>query len=344
MIDNNLELSQIGEFGLIKRIREQAREFQSGAVIGIGDDAAGVKVKKGKIALLTTDTLVEGIHFKWDYTSGYQVGWKALVVNLSDIAAMGGTPTYCLVTLGIPRKVDLSVVDGIYQGLSSLASLYRVGIVGGDVVSSPVFFITVALVGEENREDVLLRSGAKEGDLIYVTGDLGTSAAGLFCLRKEKELGVSVLLRDKLQKKHLLPEARVKEGRQIVDAKIASSMIDVSDGLASDLFHILEESKVGAELWEDKIPISEEVKKLARETGSSFLNWALYGGEDYELLFTCPEEIKSSLGFPVTQIGKIVKGEPEIVLIDSAGRRRKLEPRGWDHFSGNLKIPYWKES
>jgi len=201
------------------------------------------------------------------------------------------------------------------------------------------------LVGEGDEEDILLRSGAREGDIIYVTGDLGASAAGLFCLRREKELSISVFLKDKLQKKHLLPEARVKEGRQIVGAKIASSMIDVSDGLASDLFHILEESKVGAELWEDRIPVSEEVKKLAGEAGSSFLNWALYGGEDYELLFTCSssvtmEEIKSSLGFPVAQIGKIVKGEPEIVLIDSAGRKRKLEPKGWDHFSENLKIPY----
>ena len=337
MIRNNSGLAQLGEFGLIKKIREQVKKFQSGAVVGIGDDAAGVKVKPGKVVLFTTDTLVENVHFKWDYTSGYQVGWKALAVNLSDIAAMGGVPTYCLVTLGMPKEADLSLIDSIYQGLRALASLYNIGIIGGDIVSSPIFFITVALLGEENKEEVLLRSEAKEGDFIYLTGDLGTSAAGLFCL-KEKELNVPIPLREKLQRRHLLPFPRVNEGRRIAETKIASSMIDVSDGLTLDLSHILEESGVGAKLWEEKIPISKEVKKLAKEFNRSFLDWGLYGGEDYELLFTCPskislEDIKNSLRFPVTKIGKIVKGSPEIVLISSAGKQKKLKPKGWDHFS-----------
>ncbi|MCD6318893.1 thiamine-phosphate kinase [Candidatus Aerophobetes bacterium] len=337
MIRNNSELAQLGEFGLIKKIREQVKKFQSGAVVGIGDDAAGVKVKPGKIALFTTDTLVENVHFKWDYASGYQVGWKALAVNLSDIAAMGGVPTYCLVTLGMSKEVDLSLIDSIYQGLRALASLYNIGIIGGDIVSSPIFFITVALLGEENKEEVLLRSEAKEGDFIYLTGDLGTSAAGLFCL-KEKELNVPIPLREKLQRRHLLPSPRVNEGRKIAKSKVASSMIDVSDGLTLDLSHILEESRVGAKIWEEKIPILKEVKKLAKEFNRSFLDWGLYGGEDYELLFTCSskislEDIKNSLGFSVTKIGKIVKGSPEIVLISSAGKQRKLKPKGWDHFS-----------
>ncbi len=170
MIRNDFELAQLGEFGLIKKIRDRVKKFQAGAVVGIGDDAAGIEVKPGKITLFTTDTLVENVHFKWDYASGYQIGWKVLAVNLSDIAAMGGIPTHCLVTLGLPREVSLSLVDSIYQGLKDLASSYKIGIIGGDIVSSPIFFITVALLGEEDREDVLLRSGAKEGDFIYVTG------------------------------------------------------------------------------------------------------------------------------------------------------------------------------
>jgi len=334
---NDFELAQLGEFGLIKRIRDRIKKFQTGAVVEIGDDAAGIEVKPGKFVLFTTDTLVENVHFKWDYASGYQVGWKALAVNLSDIAAMGGIPTHCLVTLGLSREVSLSLIDSIYQGLKDLASSYKVGIIGGDTVSSPVFFITVALLGEEDREDVLLRSGAGKGDSIYVTGELGASAAGLFCL-KEKELNISALLKDKLQGRHLLPSPRLKEGRQIARAKIASSMIDISDGLTLDLFHILEESGVGAQIWENKIPISKDVKKLARQFNRSFLDWGLYGGEDYELLFICSsrislEDIKNSLKFPVTKIGKIVKELPGIILVDSAGEQRKLNPKGWNHFS-----------
>lgn len=337
MTGNDFELTQLGEFGLIKKIRDRVKKFQTGAVVGIGDDAAGIEIEPGKVTLFTTDTLVENVHFTWDYASSYQVGWKALAVNLSDIAAMGGIPTYCLVTLGLPREVSLSSVDSMYEGLEDLASLYEIGIIGGDIVSSPIFFITVALLGEEDREDVLLRSGAKEGDFIYVTGELGTSAAGLFCLR-EKELNMPVLLKDELQKKHLLPFPRVNKGRQIARAKIASSMVDVSDGLTLDLFHILEESGVGAQLWEDKIPISKNVKKLAMRFNRSFLEWGLYGGEDYELLFTCSprvsvKDLKSSARCPVTKIGKVVKGSPEIVLISSDGKRGKLKPRGWDHFS-----------
>ncbi len=333
MRENHSELSQLGEFGLIKKIRGGVKRFQAGAVVGIGDDAAGVEIEPGKVTLFTTDTLVENVHFKWDYASGYQIGWKVLAVNLSDIAAMGGIPTHCLVTLGLPQKSNLSLIDSIYHGLKDLASSYKIGIIGGDIVFSPIFFITVALLGKEDKEDVLLRSGAKEGDFIYVTGELGASAAGLFCL-KEKDASS----KGELQKKHLLPFPRVKEGRQIAKSKIASSMIDISDGLTLDLFHILEESKVGAQLWEDKIPISESVKKLAKRFNRSFLEWGLYGGEDYELLFTCSskislEDIKSSLKFPVAKIGKVVKGSPEIVLVGSGGKQEKLKPRGWNHFS-----------
>ena len=334
---DNSGLAKVGEFGLIKKIREQVKDLQAGAVVGIGDDAGGVEVEPGKVVLFTTDTLVENVHFKWDYVSGYQIGWKTLAVNLSDIAAMGGVPTHCLVTLGIPKEVNLSLIDSIYQGLRALASLYNIGIIGGDIVSSPTFFITVALLGEADKENILLRSGAKQGDFIYVTGDLGVSSAGLFCL-KEKELNIPIFLREKLQERHLLPSPRVNEGRQIAEAKVASSMIDISDGLVLDLSHILEESGVGAKLWEEKIPVSKEVKKLAKEFNRSFLDWGLYGGEDYELLFTCSsrislEDIKNGLRFPVTKIGKIVKGPPEIILVGSVGKQRKIEPKGWNHFA-----------
>jgi len=335
-----MKLSDIGEAGLIRWIREELKGSQEKAVVRIGDDAAAIEMTPEKLLLFTTDSLVEGVHFRWDYASPYDVGWKGLAINVSDIAAMGGTPTYCIVSLCLPLDEKASLTGDLYQGLKDVASLYKVGIIGGNVVRSPTFILTIALLGEVKKENILLRSGAKVEDLIYVTGELGASGAGLACLN-EINLKLAERTRQILIKKHLVPSIRLKEGQEIAQKKIATAMIDLSDGLASDLFHLVEESDVGALIYEEKIPISSFVKDLAREVGKSPLELALYGGEDYELLFTIPPEKKKAvekLHFPSSLIGEIVDRREGISLIKACGKRIKLEDKGYDHFSGKTIV------
>lgn len=330
-----MKLAEIGEFGLIQRIRSSLRAFQQGAVVGLGDDTAAIEISSGDLLLFTSDTLVEDIHFKWNYTSFRQLGWKALAVNISDIAAMGGNPTYCLVSLGLAKDKETSLIEELYEGLKEVASLSKVGIVGGDLVYSPVFFITISLLGRAKKEEIILRSGAQKGDLIYVTGELGTAAAGLVCLEKASlSLGHSV--RESLIKRHLEPFPRLRESQEIARRKIASAMIDISDGLAADLTRLGKESDKGVVVWEKKLPVASSTKTLAKTLKESFLQWALYGGEDYELLFTVPpgkrKLVEEELNFPITMIGEIVDKREGFSLIDKIGTRTSIERGGYDHF------------
>jgi len=335
-----LKLSDIGEFGVISSIRSDLRDFQKEVIVGIGDDTAAIKVSGEKLLLFTSDSLVEDVHFKWDYTSPFQVGWKALVVNISDVAAVGGNPTHCLVSLALPSDTERNLVREVYRGLKKAASKYRVGIVGGDTVRAPSFIITVSLLGEVKRENIVLRSGAKPGDLIYVTGQLGSSGAGLACL-KAPNWKVKPEIRQFLIKKHLMLSPRLVEGQKIASSQIATSMIDLSDGLASDLHRLAEESKVGAVLWEDEFPTALATEQLAKVMGKSLLEWILYGGEDYELLFAVPpnkkEKLKQTLSFPHTLIGEIVDRDQGIYLKNRGGNRTKIEDRGYNHFSASTK-------
>jgi len=335
-----LKLSDIGEFRVISSIRSDLKDFQKEVIVGIGDDTAAIKVSGKKLLLFTSDSLVEDVHFKWDYTSPFQVGWKALVVNISDVAAVGGNPTHCLVSLALPSDTERNLVREVYRGLKKAASKYRVGIVGGDTVRAPSFIITVSLLGEVKRENIVLRSGAKPGDLIYVTGQLGSSGAGLACL-KAPNGKVKPKIRQFLIKKHLIPSPRLVEGQKIASSQIATSMIDLSDGLASDLHRLTEESKVGAVLWEDEFPTALATEQLAKVMGKSLLEWILYGGEDYELLFTVPpnkkEKLKQTLGFPHTLIGEIVDRDQGMYLKKRGGNRTKIEDGGYNHFSASTK-------
>ncbi len=335
-----MKLSDIGEFRVISSIRSDLKDFQKEVIVGIGDDTAAIKVSGEKLLLFTSDSLVEDVHFKWDYTSPFQVGWKALVVNISDVAAVGGNPTHCLVSLALPSDTERNLVREVYRGLKKAASKYRVGIVGGDTVRAPSFIITVSLLGEVKRENIVLRSGAKPGDLIYVTGQLGSSGAGLACL-KAPNWKVKPEIRQFLIKKHLMLSPRLAEGQRIASSQIATSMIDLSDGLASDLHRLAEESKVGAVLWEDEFPTALATEQLAKVMGKSLLEWILYGGEDYELLFAVPpnkkEELKQTLSFPHTLIGEIVDRDQGIYLKKRGGNRTKIEDRGYNHFSASTK-------
>lgn len=335
-----MKLSDIGEFKVISSIRSDLKDFQKEVIVGIGDDTAAIKVSGEKLLLFTSDSLVEDVHFKWDYTSPFQVGWKALVVNISDVAAVGGNPTHCLVSLALPSDTERNLVREVYRGLKKAASKYRVGIVGGDTVRAPSFIITVSLLGEVKRENIVLRSGAKPGDLIYVTGQLGSSGAGLACL-KAPNWKVKPEIRQFLIKKHLMLSPRLVEGQKIASSQIATSMIDLSDGLASDLHRLAEESKVGAVLWEDEFPTALATEQLAKVMGKSLLEWILYGGEDYELLFAVPpnkkEKLRQTLGFPHTLIGEIVDRDQGIYLKNRGGNRTKIEDRGYNHFSASTK-------
>ena len=335
-----MKLSDIGEFRVINSIRSDLKDFQKEVIVGIGDDTAAIKVSGEKLLLFTSDSLVEDVHFKWDYTSPFQVGWKALVVNISDVAAVGGNPTHCLVSLALPSDTERNLVREVYRGLKKAASKYRVGIVGGDTVRAPSFIITVSLLGEVKRENIVLRSGAKPGDLIYVTGQLGSSGAGLACLEAPNGK-VKPEIRQFLIKKHLMLSPRLVEGQKIASSQIATSMIDLSDGLASDLHRLAEESKVGAVLWEDEFPTALATEQLAKVMGKSLLEWILYGGEDYELLFAVPpnkkEKLRQTLGFPHTLIGEIVDRDQGIYLKKRGGNRTKIEDRGYNHFSASTK-------
>ncbi|MBI3991487.1 MAG: thiamine-phosphate kinase [Candidatus Omnitrophica bacterium] len=299
-------LKSIGEFGLIERISKSIRT--GGRVVrGIGDDTAVLNYTRDKYLLLTTDMLVEKVHFTLRDATPEQIGYKSLAVNISDIAAMGGIPTCAVIAVGLPKSLPVEFVDKLYSGLRSIAKEFNVDIVGGDTNSSSCLTICISLLGEVERNRLARRSGARIGDYILVTGNLGGS----------------ILL------KHLNFIPRVREARFLVSNFKINSMIDISDGIASDIHHITESSNAGAVLYADRVPISPEAKTLSH---------ALYDGEDFELLFTLSKKealrllsIQGKMNFAVTLIGEIT-GKTEGVKIISGNNSRRLSPRGFTHF------------
>ncbi|MCR4337011.1 MAG: thiamine-phosphate kinase [Candidatus Omnitrophica bacterium] len=287
-------LANLGEFGLIDWIKKIAPTTRD-VINGIGDDTAVLKTSVGKYLLLTTDMLIEGSHFT-RRMDPQRIGHKALACNISDIAAMGGIPKFAVVSLGVPSTLNGSFVKNIYQGMNRLAKKFNVSIVGGDTNKSPHIVINVALTGEVSRENFVLRKGARPGDKIYVTGPLGGSFQS---------------------GKHLLFIPRVKESQLLVKKSKPSSMIDISDGLAADLNHILKHSGVGAILEEENIPCAPGAQ----------LDQALYEGEDFELLFTLSS--KKTTKFDC--IGEIV-ARSGIWLKDKKGKLKKISAKGFRHF------------
>jgi thiamine-monophosphate kinase len=354
-----MKLSVLGEFGLIDRIRNISGRNTSSALIGIGDDAAVLKHSSSHVMLVTTDLLLEDVHFERSYTDYYSLGWKSAAVNLSDIAAMGGTPRFCLTALGIPGYVTAEHVLDFYRGFNTLLNNHKTALVGGDTCSSPDgLFVSVTAIGEAKSSLVVTRKGARPGDSIFVTGSLGDSAAGLEILQMRSAEGGMRNKNSKkrdahsdrtlLVEKHLRPVPRVAEGRAIALSRCATAMIDISDGLSSDLFHICEQSRVGADIIADRIPLSSMLKNREGKLTKPVLDYALSGGEDYELLFTVPPaRVKKvrSLDFPVTEIGTIKAGK-RLSLVDSFGKRSPLRKSGHDHFrtpagthEGRLRTP-----
>ena len=292
---------------------------------GIGDDCAVLHFPAGHDVLVTTDFSLEGVHFRREWHSPESVGYRCLVRGLSDIAAMGGTPVAAFLSLALPRDLQQSWVDRFIRGLLRLGKRYRVTLAGGDTAESQRGVLAdIIVVGTVPKGRAVLRSGARPGDRIFVSGELGGSAAAVRHLQSGAKSNLGAYWR------HFSPDPRVELGRLLREKKLASAMIDTSDGLSTDLAHLCEESGVGAELDSKRIPRAR-VGKPARPVD---LELALHGGEDYELLFTArpgkaiPNKIA---GVGITEIGRIIRGK-RIHLREADGRIHDLQPRGWEHF------------
>ncbi|MCL2760053.1 MAG: thiamine-phosphate kinase [Desulfuromonadales bacterium] len=326
-----MKISEIGEFGLIQMIAKNIRP-NSLVTLGIGDDCAITKSASGTVTLTTTDMLVENVHFDLKWSDPETLGQKSLAVNISDIASMGGIPKYALLSLAIPETLSVEFIQNFINGFQKQAAQFDVILIGGDTCSSKNgLIINIALIGEQKPEYIVKRKGAIPGDLICVTGTVGDSAAGLELLKKGEREG-------ELIKRHLLPEPRVNIGRQAAEAGIVTAMIDISDGTAADLGHIMEASNVGAEIDLPSLPISDSLKSLDGKLQKNIFDYALSGGEDYELLMTInPRHIKrimdiaDNLAIPVTIIGKIKEGK-ELKLLKEDGSQYRLTSKGYDHF------------
>jgi len=337
-----LTLAELGERALIERVRRRPGLPAEGVLVGIGDDTAVCTWPGGEL-LLTTDTLVEDVHFRRSTATLRDVGAKALAVNLSDVAAMGGEPRYILLALAVPPTCPVSDVDDFYTGLGEMAARHGVALVGGDTCASPDrIVVTVALVGRVEGSP-LRRSGARPGDAIVVTGSLGAAAAGLALLERgplEPPADVPAEVIDAVLRAHRVPTPRVAEGRLIRASGLATAMIDLSDGLATDLGHIAAESGVGAEDRLATLPIGEATRRVAWALGEEPTAWAVSGGEDYELLFTTrPGETASLVarltretGTPASVIGEIRPASEGVRFVDGAGRPIPVRP-GFDHFA-----------
>ncbi|MBI4843789.1 MAG: thiamine-phosphate kinase [Nitrospirae bacterium] len=314
-----MKLSEIGEFGLIKEIKKACGRKAEGILIGIGDDAAAVKAG-GKTILLSSDMLVEGVHFDLRYTSYRELGHKILAVNLSDIFAMGGRPKFFLINIGIPERCGVNDIKNIYGGMKRLASKHSVAIIGGDTSASGRHLVlSGTIMGEADR--VITRNGARQGNGIFIAGTLGDSAIGLEILKQVKGQRAKGREKTYLCKRHLMPEPEPLE-----KTKDVTAMIDVSDGLLIDLSHICDESGVGAVIYEEKIPFSEELKSVSSQTGRSPLGYALKGGEDFVLLFTSSAKQRKD----AVRIGEITgRGR---YIIDSKGKKKPFKAEGYEHF------------
>jgi thiamine-monophosphate kinase len=333
-----LEFSEIGEFGFIESIKKECITSLKGVIKGIGDDCAVFGTYSGLVLLFTTDMLVEDIHFLRDTISPYQLGRKAIAVNLSDIAAMGGRALFILISLAIPAKMNVELIQDLYKGMKDICEYYNANIVGGDTVASPdKLIINVSLIGDAKENEVLYRSGARPGDKIYLTGNVGDSSAGLKVLKNEISAPKSISKH--FIKVHNEPEPLIKTGRIIATSRLASAMIDLSDGLLSDLGHICKESCVGAMLFRNKIPLSSELRVLASRTNFNPLDLALSGGEDYILLVTVPEAnskdfellFRVKRSSPLYMIGEI-REEEGIRMVNDDGSIEEIGIKGFNHF------------
>jgi thiamine-monophosphate kinase len=314
----------LAEKRLISRIRGRAAGRQ-GVATGIGDDCAILQIPAGHQTLVTTDLSLEGVHFRREWHPPEAVGHRCLARGLSDIAAMGGTPVAAFLSLALPQNLRQPWVDQFVKGLLKLADRFNVSLAGGDTAQSPSGVLAdIVVVGSVPKGKAIRRSGARPGDRIYVTGALGGGAATLKLLFSGRKLRPADFPR------HFHPTPRIEVGRFLLEKGLASAMIDLSDGLSTDLGHICEESGVGAEIQAEAVPRAE----IGKPTHEVDLQFALHGGEDYELLFTAPSGKRVPAGIAgvgITQIGHITRGR-QVILMNREGVEVKFRPQGWEHF------------
>ncbi len=339
-MSNRTEISTLGEFGLIRHLTEKIEIKHNSTIKGIGDDAA-ILSYKDKQVLVTTDLLLEGIHFDLTYVPLKHLGYKSAVVNFSDIYAMNGQPKQITISLGISKRFSVEDLEEFYAGIKLACEVYNVDIVGGDTSASLTgLCISITCIGEGDKERIVLRSGAKETDLICVSGDLGAAYMGLQLLEREKRIfkGEKDFTPDFTGKEYLLerqlkPEARKDIIQMLRNADITpTSMMDISDGLSSELLHLSQESQVGCRIYEDRIPIDYQTATMAEQFNMNLITAALNGGEDYELLFTVPltEHDKISEIEGIKVIGHITKQEFGNFLVGRDGGEVELKAQGWN--------------
>lgn len=338
--EKRTEIATLGEFGLIKHLTEDIELVNESSKYGVGDDAAVLEYPDEQV-LVTTDLLMEGVHFDLVYTPLKHLGYKAVMVNLSDIYAMNGTPRQLTVSLAISKRFSIEDIEQLYEGIRLACKLHHVDLVGGDTTSSLTgLAISITCIGEADRNAVVYRNGARDTDLICVSGDLGAAYMGLQLLEREKSVfkGEEEVQPDFKGKEYLLERQLKPEARKDIIARLAemkirpTSMMDISDGLSSELLHICSQSHTGCRIYEERIPIDYQTAVMAEEFNMNLTTCALNGGEDYELLFTVPlsdhEKIEEMEGVKV--IGHITKPELGCYLVTRDGQEFELKAQGWN--------------
>lgn len=341
-MEERTEIEDLGEFGLIDYLTRNIELYNASTILGVGDDAAVIDLF-GKQTVVTTDMLVEGIHFDLMYTPLKHLGYKAVIVNLSDIYAMNATPTHITMSLAFSNRFSLEALNEFYEGVYAACEKYRVDLIGGDTTSSQKgFVISVTAIGEVTPDKFVKRSTAKQGDLLCVSGDLGAAYLGLTLLEREKQI---FLENPKIQPdlenqtyvigRQLKPEARhdiitFLAGKEIMP----TAMMDVSDGLSSEILHICKQSQLSCVLYEEKIPIHDQTRELAMKLGLDPTACALSGGEDYELLFTMKQEDydKITLNEEIAVIGYMTELNEDPHIITRSGNKHKITAQGWNAF------------
>jgi thiamine-monophosphate kinase len=336
-------VSALGEFGLIERLSGLLPPPHPSVLKGIGDDAAVMRLANGRVLLMATDMLAEGIHFDLTYTPLKHLGYKAVAVNVSDIFAMNGRPTVCTLSLAFSSRFTVEALEELYRGVATACEEFGLDLVGGDTSSSRTgLVLSLAVLGEAHQDEVVYRSGAREHDLVCVSGDLGAAFAGLNVLEREKavyqenhdiqpDLGTYEYVVGRLLK----PQPRADLYDLFAAQGIRpTAMIDISDGLASELGHICRASQQGAVLYQDKLPIDPRTAQTAKDFNQHATHFALYGGEDYEMLFTLrPADYDRIKDYPgIAAIGHITPPEAGIRMMMENGTLAELKPMGWNHF------------
>jgi len=343
MSEDRTELESLGEFGLIDHLTKQFKNNNTSTLVGIGDDAAVISISENEAQLVSTDLLIEGVHFNLMYMPLKHLGYKAVAVNVSDICAMNGVAEQITVSLAVSNRFPIEALEELYEGINTACKAYNVDLVGGDTSTSlSGLTISITAIGRIEKSKIAYRSGAKENDLLIATGDLGAAYMGLQVLEREKEVyNANPAIQpdldghDYIIERQLKPEARIDVIKFLKELEvIPTAMIDISDGLASEIMHICKSSNVGCHIYDEKIPIDAKTSMTALDFNLDPVTCALNGGEDYELLFTIKQsDFDKIKGNPhMTPIGHITHKNDGMYYIDKSGSAIELQAQGWNHF------------